>query len=191
MSVEYLNELLRTNKFIHPLRKTLSDQDGESKYSMDLRGSLERARENKNQLLHGWTVFVTEKVPGGFDTWKDIIGVNGGTVQLYRGRTGLQFPKARIPPSQDPAMRWSTAGWNLGKDAHTEVDRIYLVSGTHDDEVKLWKTFRTQAEKQGLRPRIAITEWVLNMAMNQQIEWDDKWELKEESVPGWKEKYGR
>lgn len=148
--------------------------------------ALERAETNKNRLLRKWTIFVTEKVSGGFDTYKEIINVNSGTATLYKGRTNV-VPKAREHPDDDPEAGPEVK--NQGGDE--ELDKIYLISGTLPEEIKLWEKFRADAEKKELVPRIVKTDWLINLAMSQQVEWDDKWELKEETVPGWKEAGGR
>lgn len=179
----YLDYLLKVPVILRePEENWLVDRDFEEKWGLRLDDSLARAKENKGGLFKGWTVFFTDKVSGGFDTWKKIISCNGGTATLYRGRTGLVLPKPRTIDSR---------ALNQGADAEEEADVVYLVSGTEDDEVKLWKTFRAQAEKQGLRGRIAQTDWVLHCAIGQEIVWDAKWEQKEELVPGFKTKYGR
>lgn len=188
----YLDHLLSVKNpdaIRDPSANRIVDRDFEEKYGLRLDESLVRAKENQRRLLRGWTIFFTEKIPGGFDTWKEIVTINGGTAILYRGRTGLTLPKPRTPPSKDPDA--GAEAFNQGPDADDEVNVIYLVSGTDDEEVKLWKTFRNTAEKQDLRPRITGTEWVLHTAMSQRIEWDEKWVNKEDKVPGFKEKYGR
>lgn len=186
VSSEYLDYLLNaTHNMRDPIENPLIDREFEERFGLRLRDSIERARVNKQRLLKGWTIFLTPILRGGLDTWKDIITINSGTPTIYRGRTGLHFPKPRTPPSQDPEA------FNQGPDADDEVDIVYLVSGTEDDEVKLWKTFRSQAKKQGLRTRIVSTEWLLHLAMCQQIEWDDNWEHHEDRVPGYKAMYGR
>jgi hypothetical protein len=65
------------------------------------------------------------------------------------------------------------------------LNRVYLISSTSDEEVKLWEKFEAEARKKGLEPRIVKTDWLINLAMSQRVEWDEKWELKEELVPGW------
>lgn len=188
----YLDHLLaikNPESMREPSANYIVDRSFEEKYGLRLDESLVRAKENQRRLLRGWTIFFTEKIPGGFDTWKEIVTINGGTAVIYRGRTGLTLPKPRTPPSEDPDAGAEAS--NQGADADAEADIVYLVTGTDDEEVKLWKAFRGNAEKQGLRSRITTTEWVLQTAMSQRIEWDEKWEHKEEKVPGFKEKYGR
>jgi len=193
VATSWLDHLLKPSTTLQNMRdpseNELIDRDFEEKWGFRLSESLERATQNQKRLLRGWTVYITDKVPKGFNTWRDFITINGGTATMYRGRTGLTLAKPRVPPSEDPDAGMEKL--NQGPHADDEVDVVYLVSGTDEEEVKLWKTFRAQTEKQGLRPRIVQTEWVLHFAMAQRVEWDEKWECREETVPGFKEKYGR
>jgi len=94
----------------------------------------------------------------------------------------MQLPRRRLKVLEDPDAGLESQ--NQGGD--DETDFVYLVSGTADDDVKVWATFRKMAEKQGLSARIVKTDWLLNCAMAQRIEWDARWELDERSVGGGK-----
>ena len=59
---------------------------------------------------------------------------------------------------------------------------MYLVSGKTEPEIKLWKTFRSLAEKQDLQARVVDTNWLLGAAMSQEIKWDPQWEFDENAV---------
>lgn len=185
--VSFLDEALESKELPDVSMHTLEDSEAEERLGLRLDYSLDRAKENQRRLLRGWTILVTEKVSGGFETYKEIININGGQAMLYRGRTGINIPK-RKPSSEDPDAGPEVK--NQG-DEDEETDVAYLISGTLDEEVKLWEKFRSNAEKHGLTPRIVKTDWLINLAMSQRIEWDDKWELKEELVPGWSERNGR
>ncbi|KAF2156008.1 BRCT domain-containing protein [Myriangium duriaei CBS 260.36] len=175
------------NKTLHDLGTyRLQDREMESKYGINLAESVQRAKDNNHKLLRGWTIYVTDKVAGGFDTFKDIVEANGGTAIPYRGRTGVHLPRRRLRIDEDPNAGLESQ--NQGGDQ--ETDFVYLISGTEDEEVKIWQVFRKLAEKQDLEARIVKTDWILNCAMAQQVEWDAKWELKEDQVPGWAQRNG-
>ncbi|PSK45311.1 BRCT-containing protein 1 [Elsinoe australis] len=159
----------------------LIDSQGEKRLGFQLHHALYRARENDHRLLRGWTIYVTDKVNGGYETYANIITANGGKAVPYRGRTGVTIPKRRLRPDEDGGA--GAESQNQGGDE--EVDYVYLVSGTEDEEVKMWTLFRNLAEKQGLEARIVKTDWLLNLAMAQKVQWSGKWELKEDQVPGW------
>lgn len=176
----YLDYALRHNALHDTNHFYLYDREIEEKLGFRLSDSLKRAKENSHKLLRGWTIFVTDHVPGGFDTYQDIISRNGGKAVPYRGRTGVVLPPRRLRMDEDPDAGLESQ--NQGGDV--ETDYVYLVSGTEDDDVKIWPIFRKLAEKQGVQARVVTNEWLLNLAMGQKVEWDDKWELKEELVPG-------
>lgn len=184
---KYLDYALRHESLHGEEEFPLEDRETEERLGIRLRDSLQRAEVNRGKLLRGWTIFVTGHVNGGFETYEEIIKANGGVATLYRGRTGLSIPKRRTSPSQDPEAGLESQ--NQGGDEETNY--VYLVTGLEDDDVKLWDTFRTMVEKQGMQARIVKTDWLLNLAMSQKVEWDPKWELKEELMPGWREKKRR
>jgi len=173
--ISFLDSTLSHKTFDTPEDYPLQDSENESKFGIRLTKTLARAKDNNRRLLRGWTIYVTEHVNGGFDTYKDVIDSNGGTAVIYRGRTGVQLPRRRLRLDEDPDAGLESQ--NQGGDE--ETDFVYLVSGTADEDVKMWATFRKMASKQGLEARIVKTDWLLNLAMRQCVEWDDKWELKD------------
>ena len=171
----YLDYALKHKALQEASAYGLHDREMESKYGINLDGSVKRAKENNHKLLRGWTIYVTDKVAGGFDTFKDIIEANGGVAIPYRGRTGIQLPRRRLTMAEDPDAGLESQ--NQGGDV--ETDYVYLISGSSEEEIKLWAAFRKMAEKQGLKERIVKTDWVLNCAMAQRVEWNEQWELQE------------
>ncbi|TKA62325.1 hypothetical protein B0A49_09008 [Cryomyces minteri] len=182
VSSGFLDFILKHNRIPPAVNYQISDRNNEERFGLRLCESLDRARQNNRRLLRGWTIFVTERIGGGFDTYKEIIQLNGGVCQLYRGRTGVTVSK-RNKNAPD-------AGAESQHQGNEEGDILYLVSGTDDEDVALWEKFRSMTRKQDLVPRIAKPDWLLFVAMAQQIEWDEKWLCKEETVPGWMEKHG-
>ena len=173
VDTKYLDTALKQHKLLDNPSQ-LRDPDGEKQFGFKLADALERAKANKRELLDGWHIYVTKDITGGFGTYKDIVSVNGGWAYPYQGRTGLTIPKRRLRDDAD----------NSGEqeDADGPFDYVYLVSGIAEPEVKLWKPFRVLVEKQGLRTRVVKSDWLLNAAMCQEIQWDEKWELDEEKV---------
>lgn len=157
---------------------TLHDRESEARLGFKLVDALARAQINERKLLRGWTIFVTASVPGGFETYKEIITLNGGAAMLYAGRTGLTIPKRRLRDDPEAGSESQHQG------GEEEFDYVYLVSGESELDVKLWGQFRKVAEKQELEARIVKTDWVLNVAMSQEIKWDEKWAVDEDSVVG-------
>lgn len=138
----------------------LKDKDNEERLGFTLSESLKLAKQNKRKLFANWAICVTKDVNGGFDTYKEIISLNGGETMMYQGRQKLSLAK---PTNQ----------------AGNEFDYVYLVSGKSEAEMKLWKKFRENASSQGLEAKIVSSDWVLNAAMSQKITLSEKWVLDE------------
>ena len=174
VDTSYLDTALADNELIE-YPSLLDDSEYEERNNFSLAESLERAKINQGKLFRGWTVFVTKDVNGGFDTYKDIVSLNGGSAMMYAGRTGVILPRRRLENDPDAGAESQHQG---GRD---EFDFVYLVSGTSDKEMKHWKTFRELAKKQDLQPRIVSTDWLLTAAMRQEITWNAEWEWEETS----------
>ncbi|KAM3415268.1 hypothetical protein BST61_g8798 [Cercospora zeina] len=149
----------------------LKDRDGEERLGFKLAESLDRAKQNQHKLFAGWSIYVTKDIKGGFDTYKDIITLNGGVALMWQGRTGTSLVRRR--PQPDAAA--GAESQNQGHD--DEFGCVYLVSGESAGEAKLWPTFRKEAEKQDLEARIVTSDWVLNAALSQEIVNRDKYRL--------------
>ncbi|KAI6811909.1 branched-chain amino acid transaminase, partial [Hortaea werneckii] len=191
---KYLDTALKQGKL--PSKPALlHDRETEDRLGFRLSEALDRARTNRHKLLAGWTIFVTKDIQGGFETYKEIIRVNGGEVMMYAGRTGLKMPPSRRSRrgeenkkkghgDEGSGSEDGEGGEAVGEESQNqgdedELDCVYLVSGTTEAEKKLWKGFRSTAEKQELVPRIVRTDWLLNAAMSQRVRWDAKWALDE------------
>jgi hypothetical protein len=172
-ALAYGPEIISTDWLDHCLAKKevpstedypLEDEKGEEGMDFSLNEALDRAVKNRRKLLHSWQIFCTEKIPGGFDVYKDIIDTNGGTCCLFRAKTKMAVPKDKLKgvvPSD--------------KNAQLE-DELYLISGNTTDEKKLWEPFKDMARKAEMVPKIVKTEWLLSLALSQEIRWDKKWE---------------
>ena len=144
----------------------LHDADGEVRLGCKLAEVTARAKENKRQLLQNQVISCTEMVHGGFETYKAIIEANGGKCQLYRGRA----------ISGNPGRAGGGDG-DLGEMEHSTPEHLYLISGTTSDEAKLWPRFRQAAQGMGMLPRIVRTEWMIDLALSQKMNWRDQYEL--------------
>jgi hypothetical protein len=130
---------------------------------VDLRASLARAKENNRKLLKGWQVFCTERITGGFDTYKAIVEANGGSCLLFKNKTNMSTSKRMLNTEIPAANQEDYANF------------LYLVSDTSKEEVALWEPFNKMAEKANMEPMIVKKEWLLGVAMSQTITWKDEW----------------
>lgn len=171
VDTKYLDSALKHNKLLEK-PSILRDRETEERLGFKLADALARAKINDRQLFRGWSIFVTRDVQGGFDTYKEIITLNGGEAYLYAGRTGLKLPPRRR--REDPEA--GEESQHQGDD--DDYDCVYLVSGSTEADMKLRRLFKNNAEKQELTAKIVQTDWLLNAAMSQQIRRDAKWELE-------------
>lgn len=159
VSTAFLDHCLE-NKEVPDLDEyELVDEEGEAKIGFELAESIELAKENKRRLLKGWQIFVTEKITGGFQTYKDIIEVNGGTCCMFKAKTNMGVAKNKLDGQSD--------------------EELFLVSGMSTEERKLWEPFKAMARKAEMVPRIVRSDWLLNVTMAQKIHWDDDWEYSQ------------
>ncbi|KAF2472289.1 uncharacterized protein BDR25DRAFT_259845 [Lindgomyces ingoldianus] len=175
VGTSYLDYALKHNKLPPPEKHLLADRGFEKTHGFRLDEALERAKQNQKHLLKNWTIFVSDSISGGFETWRDIITSNGGSAQLYKGRTTNITASKR---SIDPPIEGEVSQ-NQEED---EGDVLYLVSEGVKKEFPLWTKFRELAGKHDMVPRIVKTEWLLFVAMAQYVHWDKGWELNEEVV---------
>ncbi|EKG19230.1 BRCT domain-containing protein [Macrophomina phaseolina MS6] len=183
VSTEFLDYCLKKKEVPPAAKFLLRDKDGEKRQGIKLSESIARAEQNHRQLLSGWHIFVTEKVNGGFETFRDIITANGGICLLWKGRATAVSKRrnAKVDPEGDTAMQSDPASddeleMNRSND---EGDTLYLVSSTEPEDAKLWSKFRDVAKKADMKPRIVRPDWILFVAMSQMIYFDDRWELSE------------
>ena len=79
ISTEYIEDCLKEDTHLDPEYYLLHDQENEKKLGVSLQLAIERAKENRQQLLSGRTIFCMENIKGGFDIFKTIVEVNGVT----------------------------------------------------------------------------------------------------------------
>ncbi|KAK5168227.1 regulator of Ty1 Transposition [Saxophila tyrrhenica] len=166
VNTSYLDHALNENGLIED-PELLQDDENEERFGFTLADALERAKINNRKLFHGWTIYVTRDVPGGFDTYKDIVELNGGSAVVYGGRKGLELAKR----AQDDSDAGPEVKHQGGKE---EFGCVYLVAGESAAEKHLSKLFRELAANQGLEARVVKHDWLLNTAMSQEVVWDEE-----------------
>ena len=171
----YLDFALKNNKLPPPEKHAMDVRDFEKEHNFKMAEAVERAVQNKHRLFRDWTIFCTEKVPGGFETYKDIIEANGGKCSLWKGRTTNITATKRV-------INAAAAGEESRNQQEDEGDVLYLISDANSKEFANWAKFRDLAKKHDMIPRIVKTEWLLINAMAQYVHWKPEWELTEEVV---------
>ena len=151
LDIGFVEDCLSENKLLPSEDYSLEDVEGEQRFSMQLPQATERARSNKGKLLRGQRIYVSDEIHGGFEPYKSIIEANGGDCHLFR------------PRSTNPGVE------DRRDVADEERDPLCLISHEDVAQAKLWPRFRQLAEGMGRRALIVKPDWLLDMALSQQV----------------------
>ena len=172
LSLDYLQDSLDKNERLDPDDYILQDREGEERYDLQLSEAVARARANDCNLLQGQIIYCSESIVGGFETYKSIIAANGGRCLLYRARAGsITSGKPGGPGSADD-----------DDDESEDPEYVYLISGPTRGEARLWPKFRKMVQSIGKIPRVVKTDWMLDLALRQQIRWIDEYEMTNDDI---------
>lgn len=170
LSTDFVNDCLSQNKRLEPEDYLLQDPEGEKRNGYKLSESLARAKSNKGQLLRGYSIYCTENIHGGFETYKSIVEVNGGKCLMYRARAGSTATLRAGLDEENDASEAGTPGF------------VYLISGATSEEAKLWPRFRQMIEGMGKNPLVVRHEWMVDLALSQKHQWRDLYNLTDRDV---------
>lgn len=157
ISSAFVERALETGKAPSPDDFVLRDREAEKRYGISLDKSVARAKAHRGRLLRGVAVYCTEKIRNGPESYKAIAEANGAIFKLYRARSG-----STIKPT------------TAEEDGGRPPEPVYLLSNTSPDERQMWPRFRDMAEKGNMEPRIVAPDWLLDVAMSQQVRFDSK-----------------
>lgn len=153
VSTKFIDACLENDELRDPESFKLVDKENEKSLGVSLTLSKERAKENRNRLLEGRSVYCLPNVNGGFDTYNKIVQANGGQCMQYQGRKGTRARSYR-------------AGSESAADENIDV---YLISPDEGDNKKLWQQFQSMVQASRMVPRIVGTDWLIESAMRQEI----------------------
>ncbi len=165
-----MNDCLSQNKRLDPEDYLLQDTEGEKQLGFKLHDCLARAKSNKGQLLQGYSIYCTENIRGGFESYRSIVEVNGSKCLLYRARAG------------------STATLRAGLDEETDGSEpgsrgyVYLISDTTPEDAKLWPKFRQMIEGLGRKPLVVRHNWLVDIALSQKYQWRESYPLTDKDI---------
>ncbi len=163
ISTDFVDQCLTQNKKLSPDDYILNDVEGEQRLGFTIAEAIARAKEKKGLLLRGYTIYCTENIRGGFESYKSIVEANGAKCLLFRARAG--------------SIAASRTGAGDETEDDEEADYVYLISGASPEEKKLWSKFRSMAQGVGKVPRIVRSDWMLDLALRQEVRWLDSYEL--------------
>ena len=168
VNIDFITQCLKKNELLDPKEFALVDKTAEERFSFSLGEAAAKAKKNKNKLLQGHNIYCVETIRGGFDAFKSIVDANGGNCLLFRGRLAH---KVQPQDSSDD-----------GSDEDPSETEVYLLSSVIPEHQKLWPRFRQIVQEIGKTPRIVRVDWLLDMAMSQELHAADDYELNEEMV---------
>ncbi|KAK3381367.1 BRCT domain-containing protein [Podospora didyma] len=135
----------------HPL----VDKENEARFGVTVETAQARARANKGRLLWGVPIYCTVDIRNGVDSYKAIAEANGAIFKTYRARGG-----ATIKPTTEE------------EDGGADPEPVYLLTSNSVAEKALWPRFEEMARKGHMEPRIVVSDWLLDVAMKQQLTFD-------------------
>ncbi len=145
-----------------PVKKyVLKDRENEEKYGVDLQKSVVRARANRGRLLAETPIYCTDEIPNGYETYQAIAEANGAIFKVYRARSGTT-----IKPT------------TAEEDGGAPPEPVYLLSGPSPGERGLWPQFQRMATDGNMEPRIVAPDWLLSVAMKQELSYSDAFSAK-------------
>ncbi|KAG5929052.1 hypothetical protein E4U42_007277 [Claviceps africana] len=157
LSSAFVETVLETGEVPDVNDYILKDKKAEEKFDIDLKRSVARAKANRGKLLQGVPVYCTEKIQNGADSYRSIAEANGAIFKLYRARSGTT-----IKPT------------TAEQDGFANPDPVYLLSSNSPEEQKMWPRFREMAELGHMEPRIVAPDWLLDVAMAQEVRFDNR-----------------
>jgi hypothetical protein len=155
LSADFIDACIERKTAPDTKEYVLKDNENEKKFGLKLRDAVARAKTNKKSLLRQVPIYCTAEVPNGPSTYQSIVQANGGTVAIYRGRPVIK----KTSPEEDDGP----------------AEPVYLITGQKPSERQLWKKFSDMAKEGNMIPRIVETEWILDVAMSQQLKWNDRY----------------
>ncbi|GES60884.1 BRCT domain protein [Aspergillus terreus] len=164
---DYVTACLKKNELLDAADFILKDEAAEKRFGFSLEKAKANAKKNKNQLLRGYHIYCVESIRGGFEAFKSIVDANGGDCSLFRGRVSYQSQREE---SDDD----SSVDENPGR------KEMYLLSSVMPDQIKTWPKFRQMTQGMGKTPRIVRVDWLLDIAMSQELRNAEGYELNED-----------
>ncbi|KAI9758141.1 MAG: hypothetical protein M4579_003173 [Chaenotheca gracillima] len=185
LSTTFLDHCLANDELPSHIEKfLLKDPTSEKRHGLVLSAVLKRAKANRRRLFRGISVYCTPNVHGGYETYKAIIGANGGTCQLYRARQGAVASKAMTAAAIKAGGINDRGEGDIDElSADDELDEIdiqdavYLLSSESSEDRELRGKFLHMARESGRKPFVVRTEWLLDSAMAQEIKDPGKYAL--------------
>ncbi|KKF92648.1 Carboxy-cis cis-muconate cyclase [Ceratocystis platani] len=160
INTSFIDGVLDQDTLLDPVDFLLQDEEYEKANNVNLQEAVARARINKGRLLAGVPIFCSDHVANGKDTYRAIAEANGATWRELTARNVIKPEK----PTVDGAP----------------LEPVYLLSSNSPKEQRLYTRFVDMAVNGNMEPRIVLTEWLLAIAIKQEMIWDEKYLVENE-----------
>ncbi|OLN85288.1 BRCT-containing protein 1 [Colletotrichum chlorophyti] len=161
LSSSFIDEALDKGEVPNPEDFLLKDAENEKRFGVTIETAVARARAHLGKLLWTVPIYCTANICNGPDSYQAIAEANGAMFKLYRARSGTTI-KPTTPE----------------EDGGAPPEPVYLLSSNSADERALWPKFEQMARKGNMEPRIVAADWLLDVAMTQQVSFDEKYLAK-------------
>ncbi|KAK0617372.1 BRCT domain-containing protein [Immersiella caudata] len=158
ISSAFIDACLDTGKRHDPADFPLEDKTNEKKFDVKLSKSIARARANRGRLLQAVPIYCTSDIKNGYDAYQTVAEANGAIFKVYRARSGTT-----IKPT------------TAEEDGGAPPEPVYLLSTNTAAEKALWPKFEKMAKDGHMEPRIVMPDWLLDVAMKQELVFDPKY----------------
>ena len=158
ISSDFVTACIEANKVLPIKDYLLVDKENEERFGVTLETAISRARANRARLLWGVPIFCTAEIKNGVQSYQTIAEANGAIFKVFRGRGGTVI-KPTTPEEDDGEP----------------PEPVYLLTSPSAAEKQLWPKFEEMAKKGNMEPRIVVSDWLLDVAMKQELTFDPKY----------------
>ena len=158
ISSDFITACLESGKVPEIDEYILDDKENEQRFGVTIVTAVSRARANRGRLLWGVPVYCTADIKNGVESYKAIAEANGAIFKVYRARSGTT-----IKPTKPE------------EDGGAAPEPVYLLTSPSPAEKILWPKFEEMAKNGNMEPRIVVSDWLLDVAMKQELSFDTKY----------------
>lgn len=158
ISSDFITACLESGKVQDVDDYILKDEENEQRFGVTIETAVSRARANRGRLLWGVPVYCTADIKNGVDCYQAIAEANGAIFKVYRARSGTT-----IKPTKPE------------EDGDAPPEPVYLLTSQSAAERLLWPKFEEMAKNGNMEPRIVVSDWLLDVAMKQELTFNPKY----------------
>jgi hypothetical protein len=158
ISSSFIDACLDSGELVDVNDHRLKDKESEKRFGITIERAVARARNNRGRLLWRVPIYCTADIKNGSENYKAIAEANGAIFKIYRARSGTT-----IKPT------------TAEEDGGAAPEPVYLLTSASPAERHLWPRFEEMARKGNMEPRVVVSDWLLEVAMKQEVLFDEKY----------------